>query len=265
MLKTGLVALLYYFNARLAQVVYLLVALALSDGLTLYVLAAISMKKCNVVTTSSASPSWRKVPTELMRFQFLGHGRQIVKSLNRYVDTVVIGHFGNPFQVGLFRSAKQIADQIQLPAQGFLVSLFPEYSKLFYAGEKERLRRLVVRFGCIFLILGLLASVLMWVWAEWIIRIILGESFLPALPTIRILLVSEVLILAMSPVYSLPASTGQAGPALWAVIAGIIIQLGMIAWLVPQHGAIGAAWANLSYYIVWSIVLMPSILKILRR
>lgn len=264
-IKTVLVAFLFFFKAGLSQIVYLLVGLALFDGITLYAFAAISLKQAGISTASPLSGSWRNISADLFRFQILGYGRQVVKSLNRNVDTVVIGHFGNPFQVGLFRSAKQITDQMQVPVQGFMASLFPEYSKLYFSGEKDRLRRLVIRFGSMFLLFGISASIAMWFGAEWIIRIILGESFLPALSTIRILLISEVLILAMSPLYSLPAAAGQAGPALWSVIAAIIVQLCMIAWLVPQHGALGAAWANVFYYVVWSVMLMPSIFKVLRR
>jgi O-antigen/teichoic acid export membrane protein len=262
-LKTILVALLFFFKAELTHVIYLLIGLSLFDGLSLYLLAAVGLKKAGVPSFGLSIAAIKGIPLDILHFQLLGHGRQIVKSLNRYVDTVVIGHFGNPMEVGLYRSAKQIADQMQLPAQGFLTSLFPEYSRLFFSGENAKLRRLVYRFGVLFLFIGLLGSIGMWFGAEWITLIVLGKSFLPAIPSIRILLISEVLLLAMSPIYSLPAAAGNAGPALGAAIAGVVLQIGMIAWLVPQQGALGAAWANVSYYAAWTLIMIPSSYKVL--
>jgi|GEM_PF-3568769 len=261
-IKTALITVFFIRRAGLVEVVCLLVALSLIDGLTLYILAAMAFRHQRGCQTKEVRAWWR-VPSEVWRFQILGYGRQVVKSMNRYVDTLMIGYIANPLQVGFYRSGKQIADQIQLPAQGFVASLFPEYSRLYYSGNVRQLRRLVGRFVVLFLGVGFLAALAAWFGAEWIIRIVLGEEFLPAQDVVRVLMVSGVVLLVMTPVYSLPAAVGRAGPALRAVVAAIVVQAIFIFWLVPRQGALGAALANVAYVVTWALVLLPSILEIL--
>ncbi len=262
-IKTALVALLFVAKAGLPEVIFLLVGLSLLDGISLFLMARLALRRKGVQVIKQSVPWWH-VPSEIWRFQILGHGRQLIKSVNRYVDTLMIGFIGSPLQVGFYRAGKQITDQMQIPAQGFVASLFPEYSRLYFSGNIRQLRRLVRRFAGLFLVLGLLASLILWFGAEWIIRIILGEAFLPAKNVVRIVVVSAVVLLAMSPVYSLPAAVGQAGSAFRSVMAAICVQLVLLFWLVPQQGALGAAWANVAYVATWAVVLLPSILRVLR-
>lgn len=262
-IKTTLVALLFLGEARLTPVVFLLVGLSLLDGTILYVLARIAIRQSGIDGAQDMKAWWR-VSNEVWRFQWLGYSREIVKSMNRYMDTLAIGFIGNPIQVGFYRAGKQITDQIQIPAQGFLASLFPEYSRLYFSGNMRQLRRLTGRFAATFLSIGLLASLVLWFGAEWIIRVILGEAFLPATDVVRILMVSGVILLIMSPVYSLPAAVGRAGPALTSVMAAMGVQVIVILWLVPRLGVLGAAWANVAYVVTWSVVLLPSIVQVLR-
>jgi O-antigen/teichoic acid export membrane protein len=123
---------------------------------------------------------------------------------------------------------------------------------------------LVGRFVVLFLGVGFLAALALWFGTEWIIRIILGEEFLPAKDVVRVLMISAVILLVMTPVYSLPAAVGRAGPALRAVVAAISVQAIFIFWLVPRQGALGAAWANVAYVVTWALVLLPAIVHILR-
>lgn len=261
--KTALVALLFVAKAGLTEVAFLLVGLSLLDGLSLYLMARLALRRKGLRHVRQSVPWWH-VPGEIRRFQMLGYGRQLIKSMNRSADTLMIGYIGSPLQVGFYRAGKQIADQAQLPVQGFLVSLFPEYSRLYFSGDIHRLRRLVGRFFSLFLGLGLLASLVLWFGAERIIRIILGDGFLPAKDVVRIVMISAVVRLVMSSIYPLPAAVGRAGPALRSMMAAIGVQVVVIFWLVPRQGALGAAWANVAYFVTWAVVLLPSVLKVLQ-
>jgi len=122
----------------------------------------------------------------------------------------------------------------------------------------------VGRVIALFVAFALLVSIVLWFGAEWIIRIILGEQFLPAKNVIRILMISAVVLFVMSPIYSLPAAVGRAGPALRSVMVATGVQMVLLLWLVPRYGALGAAWANAAYTAIWAVVLLPSIITVLR-
>jgi O-antigen/teichoic acid export membrane protein len=262
--KTVLVALLFVTRTGLDEMVLLLVGLSLLDGITLGFMSWLAMRRYGVERNETRL-SWWQVPANVRRFQLLGHGRQIIKSMNRYVDTLIMGYTGNPLQVGYFRSGKQIADQVHVPAQGLLVALFPEYSQLHFSKNVNGLRRLVGRFLVFFVLVAFLVSVVLWFGAEWIVQVVLGEDFAPAVPTLRVLMISAVILLAMSPLYSLPSAAGRAAPALQSVLAALGVQTVMILWLVPRYGALGAAWANVAYVSTWALVLTPSILAVLKH
>ena len=260
--KVAAITVLFFTGAGLNEVVYLLVALSLFDGMTIYIMSLVAMRRKKISMTTSTA-KWWQVSSEVRRFQILGHGRQIIKSMNRYIDILLIGHIAPVLQVGYYRAGKQISKQIRTPAQGFLVSLFPEYSRLYFSGDMAALRKIVKRFAIMLLTLALSAAVVLWFGAEWVIRIILGQEFLPAVNIVRILIISSTVLLAMYPVYSLPAAVGRAGPAIKAVTVAIFVQVIMILFLVPRYGVIGAAWANVGYVLTWSLVLLPSIFKVL--
>ena len=260
--KTVAMALLYITRGGLTEVVFLLVGLSLLDGVGLYLLANFALRRKGLSTTTRGG-SWWNVPGEVWRFQWLAYGRQVVKSMSRYVDSLMIGYMANPVQVGFFRAGKQVGDQIKLPAQGLVMGLFPEYSRLYYSGDSQRLRRLVGRFFAAFLVMGLLVGLVVWFGADIIITIVFGEEFLPAKNVLRVLMVSGITLLIMSPVYSLPAAVGRAGPALRSVAVATLVQIGVIIWLVPQQGALGAAFANLTFALTWALVLLPSVISVL--
>lgn len=263
-IKTSLVGVLFILEADLAAVVALLVFMSFLDGVTLYWMAQLALRRKGL-GKSKLPWVWWHVSGDIRRFQLLGYGRQLAKSMNRYVDVLMVGMIGAAIEVGYYRAGKQVTDIIQNAGTGLISSLFPEYSRLFFAGEYRRLRRLVLRFFLLFSGIALAATLFLWFGAAWIVRIVLGTQFLPAVDVIRILMISAVLVLIMSPLYSLPAAVGRAGPALWAVAVAICAQAIMIYVLVPTLGALGAAWSNAAYFLVWTVVMLPSIVGVLRR
>jgi O-antigen/teichoic acid export membrane protein len=130
-IKTASVALLFVAKAGLKEVVLLLVGLSLLDGVSLFIVARLALRRQGLHSSNKSLPWWH-VPGEIWRFQILGYGRELFKFMNRHIDTLMIGYVGSPLHVGLYRAGKQIIDQVQIPAQGLLVSLFPEYSRLYF-------------------------------------------------------------------------------------------------------------------------------------
>jgi O-antigen/teichoic acid export membrane protein len=262
-LKTLIIGGLYLGNCGIVGVVWSFVAISCLNGFILMIISIISIHKRDIYLKDDIHPWWRISP-DMWHYIILAHPRQIVKSLNRYADTLVIGFLGNPTQVGYYRAGKQVSEQLFVPIQGFVTSLFPEYSRLYFSGKRQILRKLVVRFTSFFLGGALLACTILWFSSEMIIRLVFGQAFIPANDVVRILIISASINLVMIPLYSLPAATGKAGPALRATISAVFVQLLAIFLLVPKYGVIGAAWSNVAYSIIWLLVLLPSIIRVLQ-
>lgn len=259
-LKTSFVAVLFFNKAGLKEVVFLLVVLTLFDGLSLFILANIAIKRNGFNIFKKFKISFH-VPIEIWKFQFLGYGRRITKVIYGYIDVLMIGYLANPVSVGLFRSARQLTDPLDIPTQALISSLTPEYSRLWFNKEKQRLRRLVFRFTLFSLAgFGVLALIIS-LFSSQIIHIVLGDAFLPSKIPMLILLLAILLSTVMTPLNSMQVATGQAGPSTIAGLATIAVQALLIVLLVPKFNIIGAAWAKVGGVLVSLLIMLPTGIK----
>lgn len=263
-IKTIGVYFLFINGAGLSEAVYLLVIISFIDGLSIFLITYIGLKK-NGLYINSKNIHWWNVPKEIWNFQWLGYGRQVIKTISRNLDSIMIGYIGNPTQVGYYRVGVQINNYSRTPTEGFIASLFPEYSKLYFSKEILKLKQLVLKFMFLFICMGSFVGLGLWFGSDTIIKVIFGNKFLPAKDIVMIMALSAVIMIVMSPIYSLPAAVGKAGPAFYSVIFAVIVQIILMFYLVPKYGAIGAAWSNVAYVITWAVILIPSIIKILRN
>lgn len=261
LLKVLTFVIVWKLHGRFFEVILTLVLTELCSGLLYFYLAKRALGTMNL---SFQAGKWQ-MNKEILKFQLTGYGRQVFKSLNNSVDTLMIGYLTNTVQVGFYRAGTQIVKQMQIPAQSMVTSLFPEYSRLWFEGRTNELRKLILRLLCIFGGVGALAATVIWFGAETFVRIIFGEKFLPATDTIRILFISGFALLVISPVYSFPVAIGKPAITTWTSGAALLVQVIVLIWLAPGMGAIGAAWSNVAYFATWSIMILPTTAILLRR
>jgi O-antigen/teichoic acid export membrane protein len=263
-LKTVGIAGVLYAGGGLRAVVALLVACAFVDGVSMYLLARAALLRRGVVR-GALGPAWRDPPEGFWRFVFLGQGRGVVKTLSRYLDMLVIGALMPATQVGLYRAARQMTDQLQLPAQALVSSLYPEYSRLWFAGERARLRRLVARSSAGLAALGVCLVAAVWLAGAPVVRLLLGDAFLPAQGALVVLVLATALNIVMTPIYSVPTAAGRGGPPLLASVVAAVAQFTLMFFLIPAWGIVGAAWSNVAFIAVWTLVLLPMVVSLLGR
>jgi len=261
--KTLAIAALAWRHAPLSGVVWVTVALACADGVAMFALARRALRRIGVATDFSRA--FRSLGRDFWRFALLGHGRGVLKTTTRYLDMLVIGALLPTQQVGLYRAARQMADQLQLPAQALVSSLYPEYSRLWFTHQHARLRRLVAWSSAGLAGVGVLAVAGVWLAGGLLIRLLLGSAFLGAREALVVLVLASVLNLAMTPVYSVPTAAGRGGAPLRAALAATVVQFALMYFLVPAHGIVGAAWSNVAFYLAWTLVLIPSVMALLRH
>ncbi len=63
----------------------------------------------------------------------------------------------------------------------------------------------------------------------------------------------------------LPAAVGRVWPLLAGQMGAFAVFVAVLVWLIPLHGAEGAAWANTTYYGVIALILLPFAISILRE
>lgn len=206
-----------------------------------------------------------KVPSDVLRFQTGTFGRTAISSLARHVDTILVAQFAGAADAGIYRASRQIMDNVGSPIYLLVSGVQPEYSRQWYSRQGPALRRIAFRFTLLAAataaaIFGLLA-----VFREPMIQLILGDGFSGAATLLLILIPFAFVSSSLAVLNALPVATGRAWPTVGALAVGLAVSAAALAWLAPQYGAEGAAWARSTYTIVSSLTLLPFAISILRR
>jgi O-antigen/teichoic acid export membrane protein len=249
-------------HASLAEVVALQVGLAAVDGVVMFTLAAVALREQGI------SPRLRlrelaRPPTGIWGFAVAGQGRGIVKALSRNLDTILIGMWGTPYAVGLYRAAKQIADQLQIPAQALVTSIQPEYSKLWYARDARALRRLVFHSVALLASVGSVGALIIATNQTRVVTLVLGPRFIGVESVLMLFVAGTLLNVMMTPVYSLLPAVGRPTPSLIAAATALVVQLVLLWIYLPRYGAWGGALASFVSVVVWSTCLLPPAYRVL--
>jgi len=261
LIKLAGVALLYYVKSGLGQFVFLLVLLSLLDGVSIYILAQIAIKKQQLYTEQGLSLPWWKIPREVWRFEGINFGRNSIKVFYNYLDVLMIGYLQNPLSVGYYRAAKQVADLVNSSGNAVVASIAPEYTRLWFSGDFARLKRLAGRIAvllCGGITIIIVASIF---FLDPAIRLLFGEAFLPAKPIMLILMAAALVVVAINPINNLLASIGKVGYSMAANLLGVILQTILLMLLAPIFGIVGAAWAKCAAVITMQLFMLPFTIK----
>jgi O-antigen/teichoic acid export membrane protein len=178
-----------------------------------------------------------------------------VQSLQQQLSVLVLGILAAPGDVGLFRVAIAILPVIAVPTTVVNVVVLPMISRLHSEGDRPRLQRLVtasalMRFtGVVLLSLPLLFA------AEPLLRLVFGESYVPAANTIRIVAFASMIGSAFGPNAAVLNMTGHERRVTRAVSIALILNVAVIALLAPRLGSLGSAIGILAGQICWNLLL----------
>ena len=176
------------------------------------------------------------------------------------LPNLVIGKVSSTAAVGYFQVAREVT---RLPTTELSVPInraaFPAYSKI--AGNLPRLRAGFLKLTSAVAVAVMPAGVGVALTADLIVRIFLGEKWLPAVPAFQVLGVYGAIAALQSNSQALYFAVGR--PKLQALMLGIFVSvlLALVFTLTPRYGHVGAAWA----YLIAALVAVPIDLSTLCR
>lgn len=157
-------------------------------------------------------------------------------------NSFILGLFAPTFVVGYYAGAEKIARAAVTTLQPLGQTLFPRMSALVRSSPAKaiRLTRVaVVIFGTI----GVGGGLAIFFLAPWLVRIILGGAFMPAVPVLRILALLLPLIAigtVLGTVWMLPH--GLDGPVTLIVGGGAALNVVLGILIAPRYLETGMAW-----------------------
>jgi len=256
-------AFLYFERAGLGSVVLLYLALAVFDGVSIVLLARTALH-AKGIRVSLHPRGLARAPEGFWGFAGAGYGKALVKSVSRYADTLMLGAWATPVQVGLYRAVKQISDQLQLPAQGLVSSLYPEYSRLWFAGRVNALRRLATRAVLGLFAVSVVMGVMMWSFSDLVIARLLGPQFAGARNPLLVMVLATAVNIVVTPLYSILPAIGRPGAAFGSSLVALAAQVAFLWYFVPRLGALGAAYGALLAVLIWGAWLVRVVSRLLR-
>lgn len=199
-----------------------------------------------------------KISRQLVFMGIRQNWRDIVMSANSLLNAFIIKYLlGNFESVGFFTRGQRVAMLIFTAGQSVLPLLFSKWASL--SEDKlnltvEKVMRFATTIGVIMIVVILLTG-------KWIILLLYGKEFLPAVRPMVILLPGAVLYLLSRALMELLSSRGV--PELPAMVLLLSAAVNAIfCWfLIPLMGIAGASWA----FTISSVILLLALILIVRK
>jgi O-antigen/teichoic acid export membrane protein len=169
-----------------------------------------------------------------------------------WTDTLMLGYFLKPEDVGAYRVAFKIATLVTFAQFAVNASLGPRISELWSKGNRAELQREVRRVAWVNAALGIPAFVGILGLAPWLLGFF-SADFLTQAGTLRVLALGQVVNALCGPVMYLLNMTGHEKSARQTMTVAVVVNLAANLVLIPALGVLGAAWATSGTMILWNV------------
>jgi O-antigen/teichoic acid export membrane protein len=183
--------------------------------------------------------AWRRLVRDSLPFA----AAATVAILYPRVGLIVVSLISNTHQTGYYSTAYKVVEVIGGTSGLIANSAFPVFAR---AGrdDHERLRYAVGKVGDTALIVGAYVTLSLFVAAPFVIAVIGGKAFAPAVPVLRLQAIALLGgFLAATWSYTL-LSLRMHGALLRVTLAALVVSIALSAALVPGLGAEGASIAS---------------------
>jgi len=172
---------------------------------------------------------------------------------------VVLGVVAGPTQVGLFRIAQSPQTGFAAVSSPARLMLLTEQTREWESGRHVSVLAGIRRYTVVAGALMLGAVPVFFVAMPWLVEVVFGEEYAPAVDAARIILVAGAIQFAIGWTKSFPVTVGR--PRLRIVTHGIetVVVIPLVVVLGAEWGATGAAVATLASTLVfaatWAVLL----------
>ncbi|MEO0440964.1 MAG: oligosaccharide flippase family protein [Pseudomonadota bacterium] len=188
-----------------------------------------------------------EMPSRSLFFRFLlatnlSHLLNVIRE--RFV-VIIVGLFVGAIAAGLFRLADQLANSINRLTEIFARPIFAELSRLYGQRNFDELSRLFFRSLRISAVAGISMFVVLVLLGQPLIQLMSGPDYLPAYPLLLLLAAATIINLVGVGLEPLIQASDRAGTAFLLRLFALLVLLGLLAVLLPDYAASGAAIAML--------------------
>jgi O-antigen/teichoic acid export membrane protein len=160
--------------------------------------------------------------------------------------------------VGLFRAAQLPMTGIAAASSPLRMILLSEQTRDWEHGRPELVLAGIRRYVKGSVVIAAVALVPALLVLPWLVRVVLGREYLPAVPAARLILVAGMIQLVLSWTKTFPVTIGRPGLRLWAHGVETLVMLPLIVVLGREWGVTGAGVAvlasSVAFAAAWGVV-----------
>ena len=180
------------------------------------------------------------------------------------IDQVMLFQMKGAQEAGYYSAAVKLPEIFVIFPSAFMASAFPLMSKYFKASDKSLVGAYTLSFRYLMMLIIPVAMGAMMLAAP-IIKLIYGESFLPAAPVLSVLAWAEVFIFYGLIHYEIVVAVNRQRLLLFFSGAGAVINVILNLILIPRYGMMGAGVATLIAYMLSAGLVLGILLPSTRR
>lgn len=174
------------------------------------------------------------------------------------VNTLLLSLWADAEQTGLFQPIARIAPLLTLGMQAVAIRYGPRITELWFAGEKVRLAavtRQVTLWTTAFTVVSSCGLLLL---AQPILGLF-GPEFRTVAPALWWVVVAQVINAACGPVAQMLSMSEHVWRTFVPQLTGLLLNVAVCAWLIPSHGAIGAAVGLAVGIVGWNVAMLLAV------
>jgi len=223
-------------------------------GLGLFLAAQTQIQRALGPGWWRASFSLLPPKSELFKFAFSSNLSATAILVFRESELLWVAFFLSPVAVGLYKNAYAIISLLSVPADPFILTVYPELNRLIVQKAWPRLRDFLRKVTTLALSYNTFLAIALVGFGRWIVSIY-GPAYTAAYPALITLLIGMAFNYTLFWNRPLLLSFGLPTFPLWATLFAGLLKVGLSFPLVPRYGIVMEA-ALLSMYYMLSVGLM---------
>ena len=196
---------------------------------------------------------WRHI----VRMSLPLSGTSLMAAILNRVDMVLLQKMSPTSALGLTRvahygSAYRVPNLAERVPQMMMATVFPMMVS-FAATDPAALRRLYWKTSLHLCALALPMVAIVSVSAPYVVNVWMGPEYAPVVPLMRALIWASALLYIALPAANLLIALRLQRINFWLMVPATALNVGLNLFLIPTHGALGAAWATVASFAMLAI------------
>lgn len=239
-----------YFLLQI-QIIASLIGLIISA----YFISSKKPKEIKSITAEYNIKQWHKT---LLPFTLLA----VISTMNNELASVFLGFLADEESVAYFKVAMQGVTLLALGLAAINTVIAPQISRYYRQGDMVATQELLTKSVRLSALTSLPFALLLIFCSKWIVTLLFGSKYLPAVPIITILCIGQIVNVFMGSVGLVLQMTGNEKSALKYLIISFIVAFVLLALLIPYFGAVGAAYSVTISMISWNVLMFYEVRRI---